>query len=125
MPPTFCLIVPCYNEARRLDLTKFRRLRNEGRCVFVDDGSTDGTSDLIRQANWRNLHLLALSKNRGKGEAVRQGMLHAKQSGLLEGIDWVGYWDADRATPLEELDGMFAYAATFDGRVDGILGSRI
>lgn len=125
MLPTLCLIIPCYNEARRLDVGKFQSLPIESRCLFVDDGSTDGTADVIRRATTSRIQLLVLGKNEGKAEAVRQGMLYAKNTGLLAGIEWVGYWDADMATPLEELNGMFAYAAAFGQPVDGILGSRI
>ena len=50
IPQTFCLIVPCYNEARRLNLDVFRALPEGGRCLFVDDGSMDGTAKLINRA---------------------------------------------------------------------------
>ena len=52
-------------------------------------------------------------------------MFHARATGLLGRADWVGYWDADLATPLEELEGFVAYAAMTAGRVDGVIGSRI
>jgi hypothetical protein len=52
-------------------------------------------------------------------------MLHAKQEGLLARTEWIGYWDADLATPLEEVDAMLAYAATLREPVDAILGSRV
>lgn len=121
---TICLIIPCYNEARRLDLGKFRGCSPGMSFVFVDDGSTDGTADMIRRQG-ATAHLVLLPTNQGKAEAVRQGMLYAKREGLLTSTDWVGYWDADLATPLDEVNGMLAYAATFREPVDAILGSRV
>jgi hypothetical protein len=52
-------------------------------------------------------------------------VLYARANGLLDGVAWVGYWDADLATPLSEIEHFIAYAASFGGQVDGILGSRV
>ena len=104
------LIVPCYNEARRLPVEEFAAFRlpkDELRILFVDDGSTDATRQVLEELSARDperLTVLALDRNGGKSEAVRQGVLHA-----LEGEpDWVGYWDADLATPLDEVERMGA-----------------
>lgn len=125
MPSNVCLIIPCYNEAARLDFTQLHSLRPGVTCLLVDDGSRDATADLIRRHESNTLRLLQLPRNVGKAEAIRQGFLHAKRHGWLAGVDWVGYWDADMATPLSEVDRFLEYAATWSSRVDGILGSRV
>jgi dolichyl-phosphate beta-glucosyltransferase len=125
MPTNVCLIIPCFNEAQRLDFDQLGALPPGMTCLLVDDGSRDGTRDLIRRYESNTLRLLALPHNVGKAEAIRQGILHARASGLLDRAEWVGYWDADMATQLSEVEGFIAYAAIAGGDVDGILGSRI
>lgn len=125
MSTNVCLIIPCFNEAARLDFDQFAGLPSGVVCLLVDDGSRDGTGDLIRRHESSTLRVLELPRNVGKAEAIRQGVFHARTSGLLDQADWVGYWDADMATPLSELESFLAYAAIADGHVDGILGSRI
>lgn len=125
MPTKVCLIVPCFNEAARLDVGRFAAPPAGVTCLLVDDGSRDATLDLLRQHVSPAMHVLALPQNVGKAEAVRQGMLHARASGLADDVEWVGYWDADLATPLSEVGHFLEYAALEDGPVDGILGSRI
>jgi dolichyl-phosphate beta-glucosyltransferase len=120
-----CVIVPCFNEASRLDFSRLTSLPEGTVCLLVDDGSRDATLDLARRHASPSLHVLALPHNVGKAEAVRRGVLHARASGLLQGAEWVGYWDADMATPLSEIPHMLACAALSGGRVDGVLGSRV
>jgi dolichyl-phosphate beta-glucosyltransferase len=122
----FCLIIPCYNEAARLDLSMLASTGDTGWYVIVNDGSTDTTSDRIREYLSDRVHLCDLALNVGKGEAIRQGVLYARQSGILERVSWAGYWDADMSTPLSEVGGFFDYAETYGiENVDGILGSRV
>ncbi|MDR0766061.1 MAG: glycosyltransferase [Odoribacteraceae bacterium] len=99
-----CIIVPCYNEAKRLDagtFLSFTRREADIDVCFVDDGSTDGTPDLLRlladQSPGR-VHFLRLERNSGKAEAVRAGILH-----VAGDYDAVGFMDADLATSLEEM----------------------
>lgn len=125
MPAKICLIVPCFNEAARLDVNRFATLGPSVTCLLVDDGSSDGTGDLISRHASPNLRLLRLPRNVGKAEAVRQGVLHARASGLLNEAEWFGYWDADLATPLSEIDNFLAYGSIVGGTVDGLIGSRI
>jgi dolichyl-phosphate beta-glucosyltransferase len=125
MSTNICLIVPCFNEAARLDVDQFAKPPPGVTCLLVDDGSRDGLGDLIRRHRSDALRLLELPHNVGKAEAIRQGMFHARTSGLLDRAEWVGYWDADLATPLAEVEHFLAYAAIADGHVDGILGSRV
>jgi dolichyl-phosphate beta-glucosyltransferase len=99
------LVVPCYNEEKRLDRAAFEAAlrRADGPVLlFVDDGSGDGTRRLlesIRAAAPDRCHVLALPANRGKAEAVRAGLNEALRAGAAR----VGYWDADLATPLEAV----------------------
>jgi glycosyltransferase involved in cell wall biosynthesis len=120
-----CLVIPCYNEAKRLD---FKKLSNSGdNCffLFVNDCSADGTLDLLKKNLNRNMFILNLEKNLGKGEAVRRGMLHMKNIPIWDEIDWVGFWDADLATPLDELNNFILFKDTFYSNAEAIFGSRV
>ena len=97
--------VPCYNEADRLKSATFIEFVREHReivFIFVDDGSTDNTGQLLKsmsESEAANIRFITLETNRGKAEAVRQGTL----SGIAAGATYVGYWDADLATPLNTI----------------------
>ena len=125
------VVIPCYNEERRLDLTKLASLAESGRVqlLFVDDGSTDGTSAALgRLRNTAGaVDVLRLPRNVGKAEAIRRGLVH----GVDSGADVLGYYDADLATPPEEL---LRLLALLESRPDlvfvlaarvGLLGRRI
>jgi dolichyl-phosphate beta-glucosyltransferase len=120
-----CLIVPCFNEARRLDLKAFANAPAGITCLLVDDGSRDGTGELLERHQSEILRVLRLPHNVGKAEAIRRGILHARTVGLLDRVEWVGYWDADLATPLSEATNFVAYESLEPVRADAILGSRI
>ena len=118
------VVIPCYNEADRLDQNEFKRLAGTPgiSLIFVDDGSTDTTGEvlsaLVKEAP-EQMSLLALRPNRGKGEAVRHGMLQA----LEADPEIVAFIDADLATPVDEVVRLVALAC--DSDVDALIGSRI
>ncbi len=123
--PEVVMVIPCFNEAARLDVPSFERaLRQRSwlRLLFVNDGSSDGTQVLIERllvAAPGQVQILRFSTNHGKAEAVRHGLLRARQ----HGAELLGYWDSDLSTPLEELDGMLAWL--LDRDLDLVLGSRV
>jgi dolichyl-phosphate beta-glucosyltransferase len=122
MQKKFCLIVPCYNEEKRLHLDAWHR--GDTMFLFVDDGSKDRTFDLLQNSKDTNHQILKLSQNLGKAEAVRLGMICALHNPITAEIDWFGYWDADLATPLSEIDG-FDFFSNFYPSAKSIWGSRI
>lgn len=99
------IVVPCYNEAERLKVATFRRFVadcDDLSFLFVNDGSRDDTLEILNELSRkdpRHFDVLNLSVNSGKGEAVRQGM----RAALSTDAAFVGYWDADLATPLEAI----------------------
>ena len=125
--PDFCLVIPCYNEELRLDVAAFERFLDAtpGACLcFVNDGSRDGTGALLggmAQRHPDRALAVNLPINAGKAEAVRQGMLRAC---AWKRFGYVGYWDADLATPLEEATAMHRLAASRPGVVM-VLGLRL
>lgn len=107
--PKTVIIIPCYNEGKRLELSRFTDFagrHGEVSFLFVDDGSTDNTLALLQSVKHPQISVLQLAVNGGKAEAVRAGMKQA----LAAGADWIGFWDADLATSLEEL-------LTFAGKI--------
>ena len=119
------IVVPCYNEAQRLDSGAFktlvdrdseleapvRRRRLEGRDCPDPGGVTHRLPERIA--------VLPLEKNRGKAEAVRRGLLRA----LEKGADIVGYLDADLATPIDQMASLVDELRHGGARV--LLGSRV
>lgn len=102
--PKSLFVIPCYNEADRIDLAAFAVFASanaEIDFLFVNDGSSDSTGVLLQQfaANRpERFAAIDLPQNQGKAEAVRVGMLQA----IARGAEFVGFLDADLATPLEE-----------------------
>lgn len=119
---SIALIVPCFNEAQRLNTAAFREFADKYQFYFVDDGSTDGTSDFLRRELPNSL-VLTLAKNQGKAEAVRQGMMAALKD--FPEAKWIGFWDADLATPLFEVENMLRYRDQFFPKAQAIFGSRV
>lgn len=125
--PSVCLIVPCYNEERRLDRLAFARFLDRSADVsicFVNDASRDATLAVLselRQAYPDRIWLIDLAQQAGKAEAVRQAMLRMHEE---QPADFIGYWDADLATPLEEVRTLCQHAASVPKCVM-VLGSRV
>ena len=120
-----CLVVPCYNEAKRLDFEEFKQWEQKYYFLFVNDGSNDNTLEVLRNNFKNNAYVLDLKNNFGKAEAIRQGVLFLKTLPIFEEISWFGYWDADLATPLSEIDNFLLYRKAFYPETDAIIGSRI
>ena len=106
--PDLSIIIPAFNEEARLgtSLARIREYLGEaGRdfrnteVIVVDDGSTDGTADLVRRfiPDFPGLLLVSNGRNRGKGYSVRHGMLKAKRQIAL-------FTDTDLSAPIEELE---------------------
>jgi len=120
------IVVPCYNEARRLNTRAFSEFRLNGRraeFLFVNDGSHDQTLAVLEQLHRDSPDTIRVKDqqpNQGKAEAVRTGMVEA----LDVGADFVGYWDADLATPLSAIP---RFIEVFEARagVNVVLGSRV
>jgi dolichyl-phosphate beta-glucosyltransferase len=119
MQRSLTIIVPAFNEERRLPKTLGRiqaYLRDSewefAEILVVDDGSRDRTADIARSAGAR---VLQNPGNRGKGYAVRHGMRKANG-------DWVLLCDADLSSPIEELEKLWAAAEIERAAV--VIGSR-
>ncbi|MFJ9904343.1 dolichyl-phosphate beta-glucosyltransferase [Streptomyces sp. NPDC101152] len=100
------VVIPAYNEELRLGptldaVTRYLR-ENAGRLgeweiVVVDDGSTDGTRELVTARQDPRIQLVSSPRNRGKGSALRLGVAATRGRRVL-------VTDADLAAPIEELD---------------------
>jgi len=124
-PPKYSIVIPAFNEAARLPraLEKIRTYLLErgleAEVLVVDDGSTDATAEIAREADlhWpdalRGVRLVSNGANRGKGYSVRHGMLEARGEIAL-------FTDADLSAPIEEFDKLLAAL----GDADVAIGSR-
>jgi len=99
------VVIPCYNEEQRLPRTieqieRFLEVRKtDYELILVDDGSADGTRQVMDVAAKRHasVRIEALPHNRGKGRALAVGVEAARGDEIL-------VTDADLSTPIEELD---------------------
>ena len=95
------IVVPVFNEEKRLRVGELGPLLARGQLLFADNGSTDGTARLLEEFCRREARakLCSLPGAGGKAEAVRQGM----RAALADGAEVTGYYDADMATPPAEM----------------------
>src|SRR5437016_9244582 len=124
MLPAFSVVIPCFNEAARIRATiratldYLHKNSPESELIVVNDGSTDSTAAISRgifSDAKITTRLLENFPNRGKGAAVRSGLLAAQKPIAL-------FSDADLSTPLEETPKVIEPIA--NGEVDIAFGSR-
>jgi dolichyl-phosphate beta-glucosyltransferase len=120
--PFLSVIIPAYNEAKRLPLTLIdidKHLEQQEysyEILVVNDGSTDETAEIVNRflPLIQNLKLIDNKVNRGKGAVVRQGMLATKGT-------WRLFMDADNSTSIVEFNKMIPY---FKEGYEVVIGSR-
>lgn len=116
------IVIPAFNESARLGPTLDRVLEFiceqswDVEVIVVDDGSRDGTAELVREYARRSpiVRLVQNEGNRGKGYSVRNGVLHAQGAIVL-------FTDADLSSPIEEAPKLIA---ALEAGADVAIGSR-
>jgi dolichyl-phosphate beta-glucosyltransferase len=119
---TYSIVIPAYNERRRIAptlervLAFVRREKWDAEIIVVDDGSSDDTAEIVRSMAERNpqLRLVENPGNRGKGYSVRHGMLEAQG-------EIVVFSDADLSSPIEEMPKLLQ---AIEAGADIAIGSR-
>ncbi len=120
--PRLSIVIPAYNESARIEGTLDRVLSCvqargwDAEILVVDDGSTDGTVEIVQRwmGRYDRLHLVMNPGNRGKGYSVRNGILQAAGDILL-------FTDADLSAPIEEAELLMA---AIEAGADVAIGSR-
>src|SRR3989344_2051287 len=116
MKPYLSVIIPAYNESKRLPLTLIdidkylSGVDFSYEIVVVNDGSKDSTAEVVRRFSHliKNLRLLNNTENHGKGWVVRQAMLDAKGDVRI-------FMDADNSTTIDQYSKMMPYLPTPSG----------
>ena len=120
------VVIPCYNEEKRLPQEEFKayfRNHPEVQFLFANDGSRDHTLEMLQKLteDWPQAHVYDGGKNQGKANITRAAFRYALEQ--LE-FDYIGFFDADLATPLEEIDHFMQVAGKKEG-LYMICGSRV
>ena len=124
---TWCVIVPCFNEAGRLDAEAFTRFADadpDAHFLFVNDGSRDdtrGVLDRLAGARPDRLRALHLERNAGKAEAVRAG---ANSLASWKPFAYAGFLDADLSAPIDSIH-LLRDALEERPGCDWAIGSRV
>lgn len=119
------IIVPCYNESKRLEPSAFEgfmKIHPELSYLFVNDGSKDQTLSILKKMENHfpnQVKILNLEKNLGKANAVRVGMRAALDE---KKYDRMAFLDADLSTPLEDCYGL---SKKIDAKTQFVFASRL
>ncbi len=116
------VIIPAYNEAERISKTLLAvdaylsKVRYPYEILVVNDGSCDATAEVVLKLAKivKNLKLVDVKENRGKGSVVRDGMLGAKGDIRL-------FMDADNSTSVDQVENMLSFIKK---GYDVVIGSR-
>jgi len=124
-PPSFCVIIPMFNEQAGAEVCVVRvtaelaRLGDHAALVVVNDGSSDDTHAILKglQPEFEDFHLLEYDSNRGYGAALRTGVAFAAESGF----DYCLFMDSDLTNDPADLE---RFAAEMEKGTDVIKASR-
>lgn len=131
---TLTILIPAFNESKRIVKTLdnidayisktsslYNSLPYKLNATVVSDGSTDNTDSTVNEwiqnksKNKNSFTMISYKPNKGKGYAVREGILNIES-------DFILYTDADGASPIEELEKLISW---IDKGFDIVIGSRI
>lgn len=120
------IIIPCYNEEKRLNVSAFLNFiteENDFHLCFVNDGSKDNTIAVLKEiqsSNPTNISVVDMKKNSGKAAAVRAGARYLHSRGDM---DFIGFIDADLSTDFEDFNGLLNTLKN-NGKLSMVFGSR-
>lgn len=121
------IVIPCYNEEKRLpqeDFKSFFTTHPDVDFLFANDGSRDNTLQMLQKLTegYPNAHIFDGGENQGKANVVRAACRHAAENFRY---DYIGFFDADLATPLEEIDHFVQVIESKEKPLLMIAGSRV